>query len=206
MTTFIADPLRDATAAIRGFVFQVDLTVRRWIALAENERLELERGEDIDIVARGIAENDDEQRILEQVKSREANVTLRSTVAVESVANFPLHRERNPGLTLRFRFTTNALPGVEQNGGFPASLPGIIAWERVRSHSEGEAEEAELAAALRAFYRDLPQATGLSDDPWQALQRLVPGAQDHPWLEVLASFEWAVAPRTSRWKIGRAHV
>jgi len=63
----------------------------------------------------------------------------------------------------------------------------------VRSHSAGEAEEAELAATLRAFYRDLPQVTGLGDDAWQALQRLVVGAEDQRWLEFLASFEWAVA-------------
>ncbi|MEK6373546.1 MAG: ATP-binding protein [Acidobacteriota bacterium] len=191
-TTFIADPDRDAAAVIRGFVYQVDVTIRRWLGLADTQILELERGEDIDIVARGIAAGEEEQRITEQVKSREANLTLRSPIAVQSVANFALHRERNPTLRLLFRFTTNALPGVEQNAGFPASLPGIIAWERVRGRSAGETEEAELAAALRAFYRDLPQAD-IADDGWQSLQRVVTSAGDHIWLDFLAAFEWSVA-------------
>jgi hypothetical protein len=33
---------RDATAAIRGFVYQVDVTLLRWLSLQEDEHLELE--------------------------------------------------------------------------------------------------------------------------------------------------------------------
>jgi hypothetical protein len=46
-------PRRDASAEIRGFVFQVNLTILHWIELPSNGRLELERGEDIDTVQDG---------------------------------------------------------------------------------------------------------------------------------------------------------
>jgi hypothetical protein len=189
--TFFADPRRDASAVIRGFVYQVDLTIRRWLDLQEDERLELERGEDIDIVARGIASNEDEQRITEQVKNREANLTLRSAAAVEAVANFALHRERNPGRSLLFRFTTNARAGVEQNVNFPGALPGIVAWQRLQSGATGEAEEIATARVLRDFYRQLPRPTGIGEEAWDALQRSA-SADDREWLAFLAAFEWSL--------------
>jgi hypothetical protein len=188
---FIADPRRDAAAVIRGFVYQVDLTIQRWMNLRDNERLELERGEDIDIVARGIAGNEDEQRITEQVKSREENLTLRSVAAVESVSNFALHRKRNPAHHLLFRFTTNARAGTEQSVAFPASLPGIIAWRRVQSRAAGESEETAIADALRDFYRQLQRPSGIADEAWEALQGIV-SADDREWLGFLTDFEWSV--------------
>jgi len=188
---FVSDPHRDASAVIRGFVYQVDVTIQRWIELELNERLELERGEDIDSIARGIAGNEDERRITEQVKSREENLTLRSAAAVQSVANFALHRERNPGLTLLFRFTTNARAGTEQGAEFPASLPGIVAWRRVQLRAAGESEEAAIAHALRDFYRQMQRPSGISEESWSALERVV-SADDRTWLGFIAGFEWSV--------------
>jgi hypothetical protein len=195
---FVSDPRRDASAVIRGFVYQVDVTIQRWIELEGNERLELERGEDIDLVARGIAGNEDERRLTEQVKSREENLTLRSAAAVQSVANFALHRERNPGLNLLFRFTTNAGAGAEQGVEFPASLPGIIAWRRVQLRTAGESEEVAIARALREFYREMQRPSGISEETWSALERVV-SADDRAWLGFVAAFEWSVegdAPAT----------
>ena len=40
---------RDAWATIRGYVYQVDLTIQRWLELEPGFELELERGEDVDI-------------------------------------------------------------------------------------------------------------------------------------------------------------
>ena len=46
------EPPRDRTAdaAIRGYVYQIDRTIERWLKLEPGQILELERGEDIDIV------------------------------------------------------------------------------------------------------------------------------------------------------------
>ena len=54
---FIPVKNRDAWATIRGFVYQVDLTINRWLALTENQVLELEKGEDIDIVSKSLSGN-----------------------------------------------------------------------------------------------------------------------------------------------------
>ena len=101
---------RDAWAIIRGYVYQVDLAVERWLALKDHELLELERGEDIDVVARAILSEDGAEcgRLLDQVKSREARISLRSPEALSAIACFIEHREANPKLHLRFRYTTNA--------------------------------------------------------------------------------------------------
>ena len=81
---------RDARASIRGYVYQIDLTIERWLALDENEVLELECGEDIDIVSRAIQASDETERdrLLNQVKSRERRISLRSPEAIEALASF----------------------------------------------------------------------------------------------------------------------
>ena len=79
MPEFVPPRDQDAWGTIRGFVFQVDTTVKRWPGLRPGQALELERGEDIDLVAESLrlapAERD---RLLEQIKYREANLSLRS--------------------------------------------------------------------------------------------------------------------------------
>jgi hypothetical protein len=45
---------RDAYATIRGYVYQVDLSLLRWLDLEDGQQLELERGEDIDLVSRAL--------------------------------------------------------------------------------------------------------------------------------------------------------
>jgi hypothetical protein len=60
---------QDAWSPIRGFVYQVDYTILRWLELQETDILELERGEDIDIIQRDLA-NQEISRDLEQIKYR----------------------------------------------------------------------------------------------------------------------------------------
>lgn len=192
MTIFAHDPRRDASPAIRGFVYQVNLTIRRWLALRENEALELESGEDIDIVARGIATGEEDERILEQVKDWTVSLTLHSAAAVGSVANFALHRERNPNLRLRFRFTTTAPVGREQGAAFPSAEPGIVVWQRLWNREPGEAADREAASALRAFYMALKQPSSIGAEAWTALRRAVEQVSDEQWIDFLMSFEWSL--------------
>lgn len=112
---------RDASPTIRGFVYQVDLTIDRWLDLGGEDILELERGEDIDRVSRGVTATGttDWDRLMEQVKHRDAAVTLRSTSLRSALANFFEHGRLNPGGRIRFRFTTNATSGKER----PSPLP-----------------------------------------------------------------------------------
>jgi hypothetical protein len=123
---------RDAWAAILGFVYQVDLTIRRWLDLASDETLELECGEDIDLVSASSGFGDEEKgRRLEQVKHRQEPITLVSPPAVFAIACAVEHRAANPQLKLRFRFTTNARVAKERFSRHPS--PGILVWEELRT-------------------------------------------------------------------------
>jgi hypothetical protein len=188
--TFVNDPDRDAWNTIRGFVYQVDLTVQRWITLGDGQILQLEHGEDIDIVAAALSTGEEERRIVEQVKSLQRSVTLRSGATIEAARNFALHRERNPRLNVLFRFVTNATAGREQKVSFSGPKNGIGVWSRLHENGTGGDKRIEIANALRAFYRSSKKKPkAVRDDAWAALRRLVDDASDDDWLAFLMSFE-----------------
>ena len=111
---FVADPRRDASPAIAGFVYQVYVTILRWIELESDEALELERGEDIDLVPSEASATNERYRRLEQVRDTVRAPTLRSPEAIGAVVNYFHHCRSNPGLSLKFRFLTTARPGRER--------------------------------------------------------------------------------------------
>src|SRR5579864_8436782 len=100
--TFESNPRRDAWTTIAGFIFQVNTTIVRWLGLQDGEVLELERGEDIDIVQTELEEGViNVDRVLEQTKRRtSAGLTLNSPEALDAIANFAEHRSVNPGVGL----------------------------------------------------------------------------------------------------------
>src|SRR5215831_19331718 len=115
---------RDAYATIRGYVYQVDLTLVRWLDLEDGQQLELERGEDIDLVSRalGATNQDEERRFLEQVKHREDNLTLRKPAALEALANAVEHFNAIREADLRICYSTNAGIGQERPSLFSIGL------------------------------------------------------------------------------------
>ncbi len=141
---------RDAYFVIRGFVYQVDLTILKWIGLKEGERLLLEAGEDVDLVAGALQEGEQAvSRVLGQVKHRENNITLRTDEAKIAVANAHEHRCTNPELALVLQFITNAEAGYERPNAFEKRLRGIAVWEEIR---EGKVEEQKLEAMVSAVF------------------------------------------------------
>ena len=92
--SFVPIPGRDAYATFAGYLYQVNVTVLRWLNLAPHNTLELEAGEDIDMVR---AESDgtqpDPERVMEQLKHVTGSLTLRSGDALESICNFCEHPE-----------------------------------------------------------------------------------------------------------------
>src|ERR1700761_8395676 len=118
---------RDARDAIGGFVYQVQVTILRWLALAPDERLELERGEDIDLIQAAVGDGNP-QRIMEQLKVRARGLTLRTPEALEAMANYHEHRFTNPAWVIRFRFITTAQIGLERPPLFSDKTTGIGAW------------------------------------------------------------------------------
>jgi hypothetical protein len=122
---------RDAWSTIRGYVYQVDLTIQRWLQLNENTILQLERGEDIDVVNRDISKIEI-SRELEQIKYREGNITLNKETVLETLLNFHIQRQNNPGQKLLFRFVTNTDYGIERPAIFQnTGEAGIKVWSNL---------------------------------------------------------------------------
>lgn len=200
---FVAPKNRDAWSTIRGFVYQADLTIERWLRLQPEQELQLECGEDIDTVSRYLQAGG-EERLLEQVKYRDTNVTLKSGGVLSALANAVEHRQNNPGKRLLFCFTTNAPAGKERLSPFAGNIPGISAWQRLRlavtgskplpgSEAEVEQEQFRLLLGIRQILvgaetrpEDLNEAT------WKRFRDFVNTADDSAWLSFVGAFEWSV--------------
>src|SRR5438270_225786 len=136
MSDFAITRDRDAWSVIRGFVYQVELTIDRWLSLQLNQVLELERGEDIDTIQRAMTSAEEEQaRLLEQIKVRETSLTLRSDAARAALASFFEHYQANKDLNLCFRYVTNARIGTERDSPAPGGASLIVIWEQIRGGS-----------------------------------------------------------------------
>jgi hypothetical protein len=161
---------RDASASIRGYVYQIDRTIDRWLGLIAEQTLELERGEDIDLVGRLVLDDGTttEARLLEQIKHRESSITLRTPAALEALANFYDHRLHNPQVDLRFCFLTNAVIGCARLNPFPNRIPGITLWEQVRNRQLGNAETIAAIDRIRRFLAKLTRPEGLAQGVWAA--------------------------------------
>jgi hypothetical protein len=197
--TFVLSRDRDAWATIRGFVLQVDRTIAAWLDLGAADFLELERGEDIDHIASAVRTSlGAPERMLEQVKQQQARLTLRTEQAREALANFFLHRQANPGHTLRFRFATTAAVGRERRSTLPGRLPAILAWEKVRRGSEPVDDELALLEGLRIMVGQLSRPESVPTSQWADFQELVRTADANTWRDFVVAFEWSTGVPDSR--------
>jgi hypothetical protein len=188
---------RDAYAAIRGFVYQVDLTILRWIELANDHVLELEHGEDIDHVLQALGGAPGGlDRLLEQVKFRSAPISLRTSVAVEAIANAAEHLSSNPGLRLGFRFFTTAKVTREQHHPDPVSDSGIHVWEAVRRGDIAGRYREEAISVVRGILRTATKPSVLPDSTWRCLQNVLVATDDR-LSQLIVAFEWSTAQRDS---------
>lgn len=190
----VTRPGNDAYATIAGFVFQVNLTILHWLRLSEGEYIELEAGEDIDLVRQAADESDFQpERLMLQPKhhGEGGSVTLRSRDALESVANFCYHRQTFPDWKLRFRFITTLPRGREQ--GWVGNLPAIETWEGIRQNQWG-ADETQLALeAIREFLRGCTRPSKFSARSWNSLKSVLDHADTSELLDVIRNFEWTTA-------------
>lgn len=134
MTEFNYNKNRDAWGGIRGFVYQVELTIEKWLTLKNDEILELEKGEDIDVVRNHI--ENVEERELGQVKYRENNLTINSKSFIEAFANFIIHIKNNPKHKLSLHYITNAKIVCEKPAIFlqdKKPIPALKIWEEFQT-------------------------------------------------------------------------
>ena len=199
---FRANPGNDAYATIRGFVFQANLTVLQWLNLSKNEHLELECGEDIDVVGKAVGDVINQTlapgeppvelagvRELEQLKVRAANLTMKSEEALQVIARFCEHQKLNPQWILSFRYVTTAERGVERD--WAGSGSAIATWEAIRLHKYGEAEEAAAVGLLAAFLRSCSQPEKVLKSSWDCLRSVVEAENSGPLLNIIRRLEWS---------------
>jgi len=191
MPSFVPLRNRDAWSTIRGYVYQVDLTIQRWLDLEPNQILELERGEDIDIIGRALlADSEEQKRLLEQVKHIETSLTLKTAGAVAAIANFVEHCQTNPTANLIFQFTTNTKIGIEQESPIPNRVAAIKIWEEIRS---GELEERKLDESLegiREILKNVNKPLGLPDNTWHKFSNFIDTSTNEEFIAFIRKFEW----------------
>lgn len=191
MKGFKTNRKNDAWGTIRGFVYQVDLTIHRWLELKENDVLELERGEDIDLVRPDFEEY---KRLLEQIKVREQNLTLRSDSALTALANFHEHSTNNSEVHLKFRYVTNASIGKEKKLGVPADIPLIYAWIRIFKNELTGKELRSYLLSIRSLigsYDDEIAPSTVNNKSWASFKSFVRNSSNKKLQEFIKNVEWA---------------
>jgi hypothetical protein len=179
---------RDAHATFAGFIFQVNVTILRWLQLPSGAHLELEKGEDIDLIQDAAVKGLNGARIMEQVKQlRGKRLTLRSADALEAIANFCEHRSSRPGEKLAFRFLTTTSPSKERQWTGPNN--GILLWEKVRNGEILGDERRSAIGEIKAFLQKC--AAKVPKSMRNPFVDAVSGDEDH-FAEVVDGFTWAM--------------
>ncbi len=185
---------RDAWAVIRGFVYQVELTIDRWLHLQSDQVLELERGEDIDTIQHAMTSTGDEQaRLLEQIKVRESNLTLRSEAARAALASFFENYRTNRASTLSFRYVTNAQVGTERDSPVPDRTPLIVIWGQIRNGSLDQQQERFHLRIIRDFLTGTSKPSDLNAETWNTFTYFIKNAPDSEILRLIRNVEWLTA-------------
>ena len=175
---------------IAGFVFQIDLTIQRWLVLKSDEILELERGEDLDLIQLA-GENVPETRILEQMKRRNTSaVSLKSADSLIAIAHFCEHRKNNPSVRLRFRFLTTAALAKEQ--AWKRTGTAISTWQSIQREQLTDDDQQEALDGIREFLSTCSAPDGINPDIWALVEELAKKENSAALLEVINSFEWGL--------------
>jgi hypothetical protein len=185
---------QDASPTIRGFHYQIQQTLDRWLDLKNDELLVLECGEDIDKVLHSES-SIEAKRELEQVKSRNQNITLRSSDAIEAMVNYCAHLQNNSELVLLYRFTTTASVGRERLSPFKNSEKGIEVWESLRSTDEWSGHDKNMLRQLCELLKNLGQPKKCSDEDWDEFIKIVDGEGIVSIEDFIRSFEWSCEQR-----------
>jgi len=191
MTSYNPPRDRDAWSTIRGYVYQVDLTIKRWLDLESHQILELECGEDIDIVGRALlADLEESDRLLEQVKHRERSLTLRSSEAISAIANFIEHCQTSPTADIIFQFTTNTKVGKEKLSPIPNRIAAIEVWESLRTGESEEENKNAFLAGIRQILKNAKKPSDLQDDTWQKFSNFICISTNEELIALIRKFEW----------------
>ncbi len=183
---------RDAWSTIRGFVYQVALTVERWLFLSDDDALELEAGEDIDLCIGALTFADaDQERVLEQIKHREGSVTLRTDEARAFLANAYEHQNNNPGRHLVSRLISTAPAGQETPTPLSPRAPALERWAEINAKSDPVVDKLAIEAII-SLLREAKQPRNFNEQTWNIFASFVRVAQAAEFARFMAHVEWAL--------------
>ena len=134
-----ADPRRQASNQLRGYLYQIWHSVNAWLDLTEGEILYLEGAEDFDRVS-------DDTATAVQVKDTKHKITLRSQEVNDAINHYWELRTNHLDRNVKFRFLTRSQIGVEQGNPFGEGQPGLQVWSRC---SGDEAAITKISKFLR---------------------------------------------------------
>jgi hypothetical protein len=117
------DMRRQAVPSLRGYAYQIWQSVYRWVTLGKDDVLYLEGAEDLDVFGPEKAET-----IQVKDTKKSGAVTLRSRDVLEAIGHFWEIQERNPSVTVFFRFLTTVERGHKQGSPF-GSICGLDYWD-----------------------------------------------------------------------------
>lgn len=177
---------RDAWFVIRGYVYQVHVTISQWLRLEPDVELHLECGEDIDRVQSGLNSSEaDAARMLQQVKHRQKPISLRSSPVIQALASFHSHQCANSCRKLQFRFLTTASVAKEQGSTTLKGEAALDAWERLRSGELPSEEQTVIVKAIRSLLLEGAVA-------YTEFKKFLKSSDDAAFLEFVRSVKWSV--------------
>ena len=163
--------VRQATAALQGYAYQLYQTVLAWLSLRPDELLHVEFAEDFAVSTDGTLK-------LTQVKKSNAAITLRSKAVSALITAAWTFQKANPGRSVVAALITTGKIRKERGLAFPGKVSGLSYW-RVAAREQADVEPMrtallglDLPADLKAFLKD-----GTADDIRRCILRPI------RWLE-----------------------
>ncbi len=191
MFDFLANSRRDAYPTIRGFVFQAAVTIEQWMELQKDQFIELERGEDVDIIYQSLTtKENDEIRLLEQIKYRESPVNLKKPEAISTLIRCIEHIKRNPSKKLFFRYTTNSTICEEKSISNQEKTKSIIEWEKIRNKELSGFKLGIAVNCIKSILQNVKRPKGISDESFKHFQNFVKESDKKEFIEFIGNFEW----------------
>lgn len=148
------DVRRQATASLRGYVYQIHASATAWLDLSAEDQLHLEVAEDYAEILRKPSAIDDILRAVQVKDTRESgSVTLNSPDVLEAIEALHRLRASNPGRHVRLVFLTTSEIGRERKDALPSGVPGLAAWTAAASGAD--VDELRTALLKRTLTNDL---------------------------------------------------
>jgi len=157
--------IRQATAALQGYAYQLYQTVSAWLSLAKDEFLHIEFAEDF-------AVSDDGTLSLTQIKQTKGALTLRSKAVKALITAVWTFQNANPGRSVLAALITTGQIGKEKGLTFPGKISGLSYW-RVAAREQADIEPIRTALLTLNFPPDLTALLkdGTADDIRQRILR-----------------------------------